>query len=183
MTDQPSEFAIVLEPAEAALLAKIELDMRKINGHEIAEANAVSVVALMALLVKRHAIPEIRARYWHDPEYQNGRLKDSHKGLFKRNGNSDREIYEHPHFLPYLRYFLFGADLPARVIAALKEKVGNPQWLSSSDIVPLTKFARTLARQNGFDTNASEEFFKLALDLGLPLYTAGAIRRAVAQIR
>jgi hypothetical protein len=109
-------------------------------------------------------------------------VQASHKGLFERNGNRGEEIYEHPHFLPYLRYFLYGADLPATVIAALKAKVGNPEWLSSSDIVPLTKFARTLARQNGLDRSASEEFYKLALDLRLPLYTAGAIRKAVAQI-
>jgi len=183
MTDQPSDFAIALEPAEAALLANVELDMREINGHEKAEANAVVVVALMTSLVKRRAIPEVRARYWHNPEYQNGRLKDSHKGLFKRNGNDDQEIYEHPHFLPYLYYFLYCANLPTDVITALKEKVGNPEWLTSSDIVPLARFARTLARQNGLDTTAAEEFFKLALDIGLPLYTAGAIRRAVAQIR
>jgi hypothetical protein len=182
MTDQPSEFAIALEPAETAILANIELDMSKIR-YENAQTNAPAVVELLRLLVKRRAIPEIRARYWQDPEYQHGRVKASHKGLFERNGNKGEEIYEHPHFLPYLRYFLYGADLPADVIAALKAKVGNPEWLSSSDIVPLTKFARTLARQNGLDHSSSEEFFKLALDLGLPLYTAGAIRRAVAQIR
>jgi hypothetical protein len=182
MADETSEFAIALKPAEAALLAKIELDMSKIR-YENAQTNAPAVVALMESLAKRRAIPEVRAHYWHDPEYQHGRVKASHKGLFERNGNSTQEIYEHPHFLPYLYYFIYGADLPASVVAALKAKVGNPEWLSSSDIVPLARFARTLARQNGLDHLAAEEFFKLALDIGLPLYTAGAIRRAVAQIR
>jgi hypothetical protein len=182
MNDQASEFAIVLEPAETAILAGIELDPHKIQ-YENAQTSAPAVVELMRLLVKRGAIPEVRARYWGDPDYQHGRVKASHKGLFERNGNQGEEIYEHPHFLKYLRYFLYGADLPANVIAALKAKVGNPDWLSSSDILPLARFARTLARQNRLDQQASEEFYKLALDLGLPLYTAGAIRRAVAQIR
>jgi hypothetical protein len=182
MTDKASEFAIALEPAELAALAKIEMDMGKLR-HESAQTNAPAVVELMQMLIKRRAIPEVRVRYWQDPEYHNGRVKSSHKGLFERNGNKGNEIYEHPHFLPYLNYFLYGANLPATVKAALKAKVGNPEWLSSSDIVPLAKFARTLARQNGLDRTADEEFFKLALDIGLPLYTAGAIRKAVAQIR
>jgi predicted dehydrogenase len=182
MNDHASEFAIDLEPAESAILAGIELDPRRIR-YENAQTNGSAVVKLMRLLVKRGAIPEVRAKYWHNPEYHHGRVKASHKGLFERNGNQGEEIYEHPHFLKYLRYFLCGADLPADVIAALKAKVGNPDWLSSSDIVPLAKFARTLARQSWLDHSTSEEFYKLALDLGLPLYTAGAIRKAVAQIR
>jgi len=181
MTDQTSEFAIALEPAESAVLAKIEMDISKVR-YESAQTNGSAIVELMDMLVKRRAIPEVRARYWQDPDYHNGRVKASHKGLFERNGNKGNEIYEHPHFLAYLHYFLYGADLPASAKAALKAKVGNPEWLSSSDIVPLAKFARTLARQNGLDRTAAEEFFKLALDIGLPLCTAGAIRKAVAQV-
>jgi hypothetical protein len=179
MNDQ---FAITLEPTETAILASIEFDAHKIR-HETAQTNGSAVVELMRLLVKRRAIPEARARYWADPDYQNGRTKASHKVVFQRSGNTGDEIYKHPHFLAFLRYFLYGADLPSKVIAALKAKVGNPDWLTSSDIVPLTDFARTLARQNGLDHEASEEFFKLALDLGLPIDTAGAIRRSVMKIR
>jgi hypothetical protein len=137
----------------------------------------------MQSLVRRRAIIEVRARYWADPDYQHGRVKGAHQGLFERNGTRGQAIYEHPHFLPYLRYFLYGADLPVRVIAALKEKVGNTEWHSSSDVVPLAKFARTLARQNGLDRTANEEFFKLALDLRLPRNTAEASQKAIAQIR
>lgn len=180
--NQIPEFAIKLEPTELALLTKIELDMGKLR-YESAQTNASAVVALMHSLVSRRAIPEVRARYFTDPDYLHGRVKGSHRGLFERNGTKGQAIYEHPHFLPYLRYFLYGADLPTRVIVAMKERIGNPEWISSSDIVPLSKFARTLARQNGLDQTASEEFFKLALDIGLHIYTAGAIRKAVAQIR
>ncbi|BAL73736.1 hypothetical protein [Bradyrhizobium cosmicum] len=176
------EYAIQLTGAEAALLAQIELDMGKLK-FESAQSNAPAVVALMKSLEERKAIPEIRLRYWLDPDLNHGRIKSSHKGLFERNGTKGQEIFEHPHFLPYLRYFLFGADLPPSVISTMKERVGNPAWISSSDILPIAKFARMLARQSGLDQNAAEEFFKLALDLGLPEYTAGAIRKAVHQIR
>jgi hypothetical protein len=179
MNDQ---FAIRLEPTETAILASIEFDAHKLR-HETAQTNGSAVVELMRLLVKRRAIPEARARYWADPKYQHSNMKASRKEIFERHGNKGEEIYKNLHFLPYLRYFLYGADLPSKVIAALKAEVGNPDWLTSSDIVPLTKFARTLARQNGLDHEASEEFFKLALDLGLPVDTAGAIRQSVMKIR
>ena len=67
---------------------------------------------------------------------------------------------------------------------AFEEKVGNPQWVSSSDIVPIGKFARDLTRQYRLDqADAPEEFFKLCLDMGLSLTTAESVMRSVKQIR
>ena len=88
--------------------------------------------------------------------------------MFERNGCTGQEIYTHPHFIPYLRYFLFGADLPDAVIAKFEEKVGNPDWVTSGDIVPIGKCARDLARQYRLDqADTPEEFFRLCLDMGL----------------
>jgi hypothetical protein len=61
MNDHASELALALEPAEAAILARIELDMRKIRSDN-AQANGSAVVELMRLLVKRGAIPDVRAK-------------------------------------------------------------------------------------------------------------------------
>ena len=94
------------------------------------------------------------------------------------------DIYTHPNFIRHLRYFLFGAKLSDEVIMAFEEKVGNPQWVSSSDIVPIGKFARDLTRQYRLDqADAPEEFFKLCLDMGLSLTTAESVMRSVKQIR
>ena len=118
-------------------------------------------------MFERDAIPEERLNYWTDPDYNTGQLKASNKGVFERNGCTGQEIYTHPHFIPYLRYFLFGADLPDAVIAKFEEKVGNPCRVTSSDIVPVSKCARAHARQHSLDrAHAGEEFFKLCLDMG-----------------
>ncbi|MGI8398297.1 hypothetical protein ACRYWZ_18165 (plasmid) [Agrobacterium deltaense] len=62
------------------------------------------------------------------------------------------------------------------ILALLEEfekKVGNPEWVSSSDIVPIGKAARDLSRRYLLDIAAApEEFFKLCLDMGLGLSTA-----------
>jgi hypothetical protein len=174
------DFTIALEPAEQAILETIELNQLKLDGK--ADSNGRAALALMQLLIKRSAIPAVRVRYWEDPEYRDGRIRGSRKGLFERNGTKGDEIYEHPNFLSYLRYFIYGADLPPRVIAAFVEKVGNPKWLSLSDAIPLGKFARSLARDHGLNKTDADEFFQLCLDLGLYINTAKSIRDAVKRI-
>ena len=181
------QYDISLTEAEAALLDKIDLRVRHEShdeGHAAYLANREPIVGLMRSLSERDGIPEERVRYWLDPGYNTGRLKASHKGVFERNGRRGDEIYEHPHFTPYLRYFLFGADLPDAVIAAFEEAVGNPEWVTSGDIVPMGKRARGLARVHELDRRvAAEEFFKLCLDMGLGVHTAGSVRSAVMQLR
>lgn len=173
--------------AEAALLEKIDVRVRH-DSHEEGRAaylaNRAPILGLLRSLRERDGIPEERVRYWLDPEYNTGRLKSSHKGVFERNGRRGDEIYEHPHFVPYLRYFLFGAELPRPVMAAFEEAVGNPEWVTSGDIVPMGKHARGLAREYRLDRrDAAEEFFKLCLDMGLGVHTAASVRRAVMQLR
>ncbi len=85
--------------------------------HVRLERQGPQVLRLLKSLVDRGAIPEARLRYWSDPEYQIGRVKASHKGLFERNGIQGQEIYTNPHILEYLRYFLFGAQFPQQEIA------------------------------------------------------------------
>ncbi|MDE1997176.1 MAG: hypothetical protein KGI75_32050, partial [Rhizobiaceae bacterium] len=77
-----------------------------------------------------------------------------------------------------------GSELPDDVISAFEAKVGNPEWVSSSDIVPIGKAARDLTRRYRLDTaDAPEEFFKLCLDMGLGLSTAESVMRSVKQVR
>ena len=170
-----------------ALVDAIDLRVSHLNhdeAHAAYEANKRPILALLKSLSERGAIPEERLNYWNNPDYNTGRLKASNKGVFERNGCTGQEIYTHPHFIPYLRYFLFGADLPDAVIAKFEEKVDNPDWVTSSDIVPIGKCARHLARQYRLDrAHAPEEFFKLCLDMGLGLSTAVSVMRSVKQLR
>lgn len=126
----------------------------------------------------------MRLSYWNDANYRSGRIKGSRKGLFERNGCTGADIYTHPHFLEHLRYFLFGTELPDAVVAEFEKKVGNPEWVSSSDIIPIGKAARDLTRRYRLDiAEAPEEFFKLCLDMGLGLSMAEAVMRSVKQVR
>ena len=150
--------------------------------HEQWKRQGPLILLLLKSLTDRKAIPEIRLRYWSDPDYQIGRIKASHQGLFERNRTTGKDIYTHAHFLPYLRYFILGAQLPEQVNAEFQEVVGDPEWVSSGDVTDITKGTRRLVREYGLH-GEDEEFYRLALDVGLSLSFAKAVRDAVKQVK
>jgi len=138
----------------------------------------------MRSLISRKAIPEVRTKYFTDPEFNVGGRGRSRADIFEKNGTCGEDIFRHTHFLKYLHYFLYGPDLPAEVAGAFRKKVFDIGFVTSSDIVPLGAFARQLTRTNRLDGgHAAEEFFKLALDCGLELYEARSIRDSVKTLR
>ena len=182
------KYQIQLTSEETALVDAIDLRVSHRNhdeAHAAYLANKLPILALLKSLSERGAIPEDRLNYWNDPDYvSDRRFKSSRKGFFERNGCVGKEIYTQPHFVPYLRYFLFGADLPDTVIAKFEKKVGNPNWITSGDIIPIGKFARDLARRHNLDrTSAPIEFFKLCLDMELGLDMAASVMRSVKRLR
>ncbi|MEZ5780189.1 MAG: hypothetical protein R3D70_00820 [Rhizobiaceae bacterium] len=99
--------------------------------------------------------------------------------MFERNGSTGTEAFTHPHFKKFLRYFLFGANLPKEAIDEFEKQVGNPQWFSGSDIIDLTKKTRAIVRNYGLkDWQYVNEFYLLALDNGLSAANADSVRRA-----
>jgi len=181
------KYRISLSEAEEALFSKIDLRLSHRNhdeAHAAYNANSEPILALLALLSERSGVPAHRLRYWNDIEYNPGRVKASRKGMFERNNCLGEDIYTHPHFIKHLRYLLLGADLADPVILDFEKQVGNPEWVSLSDAIPLGKHARKLVRQYGLEPHhASEEFFKLCLDMGLSLSVALSIMRSVKQAR
>ena len=183
-----NRYHIELTSDESALVQAIDFRRRHRNHGEARAAylaNRRPILALLKSLSERDAIPMQRLKYWNDPDYiPDRRLKTSHKGLFERNGRVGDEIYTHAHFLPYLRYFLFGADLPHSAIENFERKVGNPDWITSGDIIPIGGCARDLARRHKLDNvHASEEFYKLCLDMGLQRYIARSVMNSVKKLR
>ena len=182
------KYAITLTGDEQALVDAIDLSIRPWDEHRDRHRryleNKTPILALMSSLIGRGGIPEQRWRFWADPEYRIDRsIKDSPKGVFERNGNPGKDAYVHPHFIPYLRYFLFGAYLPSEVIEAFEKGVGNPDWITSGNIVPIRELARKLTRQHSLDRNgAALEFYKLCLDIGLNQGTAKSVRDSVMKI-
>ena len=144
------------------------------------------VCQLLESLDERNAILEVRWKYWDDPEYQTDRrLKSSRKKVFESNGNFGQDIYEHVHFLPYLRYFLFGAYLPDQVIARFEERVEKVArgHITSGDYEPISKYAKSLIREYSLQDDPREEFFKLCLDMELSLFSANIVRRFIGNVK
>ena len=76
-------------------------------------------------LLGRDAIPSIRMAYFIDPEMNAGGRGWSRKAIFERNFSRGREILRHPHFLPILRYFICGPELPEETVKRLRLAVAE----------------------------------------------------------
>jgi hypothetical protein len=174
---------IELTAEEQTLFDAIELDWDAMDRAAFIE-NGHKVVALMKSLLARKGIPAERMSYFMDPKYQTGRMKGSHRDLFHSNGHNDDTLMRHAHFLDHLRYFVCGADLPASAISAFRKEVAGCGTVTSSDVLPLGNFARRETRERGLPPQkACEEYFKLALDCGMGLSHARAVRDRVKTIR
>ena len=176
---------VKLTEVEAALAARIDFgNSGKRHDTESWRAVADAMDELMQSLLARQAIPEVRRRYFSDPALNIGGHGASRSEIFERNGTRGRAIFRHPHFVRYLRYFLYGPDLPSPLQEGFQQKMRGLGTPSSSDRMELVKFARELARSFGVDArDSSEEFFKLALECGLDLDDARAIRDGVRKLR
>jgi hypothetical protein len=178
--------AIELTQPEKDLLAKIEIRERAWNDldYQQRQSNGDLVCRLMDSLIARKAIPEPRLRFFNDPDYNIGAGRRSRYEGFEKNGTKGDKIFRHGHFLKYLRYFLFGADLPPGVIASFVGRVADCGTITSGDIEPLEKFARQQTREHGLaPKEAADEFYKLALDLNLSQSYAASIRKSVMTVR
>lgn len=176
--------SIELTAAERELLGQIELNALALKNDYVAvRRNGKGAAQLMELFLQRKAIPRHRIAYFTDPQHNSGGRGSSRQQQFQRNMHSG-EMFEHPHFLAYLRYFIHGPDLPDAVIAAFREKVEDCGQITSGDIMPLAKHARQLTRIHGLNPrDASEEFYKLALENGLDSDYAEIVEKQVRTLR
>jgi hypothetical protein len=173
----------VLTPEEEALVSRIDFDASTLRTSEEMERNGANAAALMKSLSARNAIPEMRLRYFTDPGYFVGGRGKSRKELLERNGSREKEISRHPEFLSYLHYFMHGPSLPQNIVDAFRNEVENCDDLGSGEIVRLRKFAREQVRAHALEpARSAEEFYKLALDSGLPVSFAHMIHNSVKQV-
>ncbi len=177
------EYHIDLTEEEKKLTDKIDFGNTKPQTQEAYQTNQEPIVKLMRSLLERNAIPSHRMNYWGDSEYNIGGHGKSRREVFERNGTCGEDIYTHPHFLTYLYYFLFGSTLPNSVILKFEKRVGNPELITSGDILPIENYARTLTKEFDLERDyAAEEFFKLSLDIGLDVYYAKGVRDSVKKL-
>lgn len=175
---------ITLTDDEEKLLSGIELEALALKDHIHANENADAVVELMNALIKRKAIPENRTAWFSDREHNAGGRGRSIQDLFKGSGiRTGDALFRHPHFLAHVRYFIFGPQLPATAIEAFRADVAERGMITSSDASPLAKSARAIARQHGLTNREAEEFYKLAIELGLGTSYASIIRDNIKKLR
>ena len=186
------KYHIELTDEEQALVDEIDFESYT---HKSFLANQQPILALLSSLRDRAAIPKQRLKYWKNPEYNTSRRgKISHLEQFEKNGNvgNEDEVYMHPEFLKsYLGYFLYGADLPDKLIQmfemGLEEKHIRPEWFTSGDYAPTWKIARKVARiairEHDLDkSSVAEEFLRLCLDMELDIHVALTVRDQVMKI-
>lgn len=135
---------------------------------EIIRRSCDAAASLMELLIERDAIPELRERFFTDPEFNIGKTKKSVLQVFESNGTKGDEIFSHPHFLKYLQYLIHGPLLPKSTIDGFCELLGDGFIGTSGQIRDaLGKYARTEIRNQGLDKrDAAEQFFRLAVECG-----------------
>jgi hypothetical protein len=158
---------IELTVQERRLFEQIEFDQGLVS-FETYEDNSALVEQLYDLLVARDALPSQRVRWFTEAEFNPRGRGSSRQDRWRRNGTSGREVLRHANFLGPFAYFICGPDLPSGAQNAFREAVDGCGRVSSGDAPLLSKTARAIAREHGLEAHhASEEFYKLSLDLGL----------------
>ena len=162
---------INLTPQEKALcdeLGSFEINLDE--NYETRISKLEKCFALTESLFQRYAIPERRLLYFFNPEYNLSNPKKSHKNIFESNGTIGAAIYRHPHFLKYLKYFIYGADLPEETKNILHKKYESCTF--DDDFVEVAYLhLKPLHAQLSAEekTKFKEEVFKFCIDLGVDL--------------
>jgi len=181
MSDKPKPAKIELTGDEEELLARIFFNPspHTRDFDETLRSSCLAAADLAESILTRKAVPEIRRRYFTDPELNIG-SKKSRKQLYEEHGVRGRAIVENPSFLKVLQYFIFGPQLPESLI----EEFWKQAIHFDMDLMDLCKFSRNAVRQYELDPlYAREEFYKLALECDLVEYEARIVRDAVRTVR
>lgn len=174
---------IELTEAEKALFAQLTFDFDELDEPGRYKQNGDAVCALIDSLMKRNGIPAHRVNWFTDPDYNIGGHGKSRMQVFEGNGCRGEAILRHAHFLAHLRYFICGPELPNGVADTFRKAVEDCGHVTSSDVLPLGKLARDLARKHRLKSSDADEFYKLALDCGLNTNYARHIRDDVKKLR
>lgn len=142
----PKPQKVQLTPEERSLLEQITFEPRrtelKDQYEEVVRRSCLAAAALAESVLERQAIPKIRFEYFTEPKYNIGSRK-SREQIFEENRTTGRAILEHPHFLQYLKYFIFGPALPESTIEQFCQIVLDDMGTSGMLRDQLRSFARS----------------------------------------
>lgn len=140
------------------------------------------VAELAESLFSRKVIPQHRLDYFLEPDQNAGGYGRSRKQVFESNDTSGREILRHPHFVPYLKYFIFGPDLPESTIDGFTRIIEDDCGTSGMVLDEICAYVRKEVREKNLSLDAPDEFFKLALEVDRPSL-ATTVRDAAKKAR
>lgn len=136
-------------------------------------------------LIARDAVPHHRIDYFVKAEYRLSDTRKSRLQVFESNNTSGEAIFRHPHFLKYLKYFIYGADLPQAIITQIKAI--KAETFYDSDFVeqalPNIKSYFNANYDKASRNAFSEEIFKLSLDLGVEFSDSVQLRNKVMKFK
>lgn len=145
--------------------------------------NLEAMGQLTESLLRRKAVPSVRLDYFTKPEMNIGGHGKSRAEVFEGNGTKGKEIFRHGNFARYLRYFIYGPDLPGDTIQGFQKIIDDDLGTYGMVLDQLTSFVRNEVRRKRLDRHdAAEEFFKLAHEIGKP-ELAEAVRSAAMNVR
>jgi hypothetical protein len=171
--------SIELTESEAELYSRIPEAPPHEGWDEIADA----MQSLVSSLSDRHAVPKVRLRLFCDPNYAETRNK-SPQQVFESNGTSGRDIFRHPHFIPYLRHFIHGPYLPEAAIEGLCSVLNDDMGTSGMIMDKCCKHARSCVRKYRLNrAKAATEFFRLGVEVGMEIHEARGLRDAARSTR
>jgi hypothetical protein len=171
---------VKLDETEQKLFDEIQWDIDTIRGGEFPEDNWDKLGELAESLLERKAIPEIRLRMFNDPDLNPGGRGKSRIDIFDQNGRSNAEIIRNAFFLPWLRYFVEGPDLPEPTIAGFLKIVEEDHELEINTVDQLKNYVRKKTRAMGRDNHAPQEFFRLCHEAERPQW-ADFVRKAAME--
>jgi hypothetical protein len=170
---------VELNEAESVLFGRIP----RVPSHEKWPEVADAMESLIVSLQDRQAVPLVRVRLFEDAAYaETG--KRSPQQWFEANGVSGEEIFWHVDFIPYLRHFISGPNLPSEVIAGLIRILNENLGTSGTVMDEYRRFARSSIKTHRLSrTEAATEFFRLGVEIGMSVSAARTLRDAARSTR
>lgn len=139
--------------------------------------------ALTASLLERDAVPEVRQRLFADATFAEIHSR-SPRDTFEINGVRGDEIFRHVDFLPYLRHFIHGPDLPRPVIDGLITILNEDRGTAGMLLKQYEQFARKSVKAYRLSRSiAATEFYRLGVEIGMSVASAKTLRKAALSAR
>ncbi len=175
---------VKLTAEEQALFDAICWDLDELGKKDDRIDHLEKMGELAEALLERDAIPKVRVAYFADPEMNVGGYGKSREQVFEKNGTSGRDILRHPHFMAYLRYFIYGPDLPKDTIRGFCKIIEDDAGTSGMVLDQIRALVRKEVRDKGLNPgHAADEFFKLAHEINKPNLAESARSAAMSARR